>query len=227
MTPALAERLQKYVEHGGVLLATFRTAVVDEDVAVPEQEPPVWLGDCFGVHVEAYDVQEISRYHTNPDLPPGRIRLTDASLGRGTAQAHTWYDLLSLKGGARALAVYTSGFYRGTPAIAERRLGRGRAIYVGCGVEQRVINALVARACRIAGVKPLARVPEGVEVRERTVHRGVLRFLLNFTTSTKRALMGPGFTDAMTGKRAGPAVRLPPYGVAVLHRMDRKAPART
>jgi beta-galactosidase len=226
MTPALAERLQKYVEHGGILLATFRTAVVDEDVAVPEQEPPAWMQDWLGVRVEAYDVQEIERYHTRPNDPPGRIRLKDLSLGRGVAQAHTWYDLLSLKAGTRALAVYDTGFYKGTPAIAERQAGRGRVIYVGCGTEARVVNALVARACRLGGVKPLARVPEGVEIRERTVHRGVLRFLLNFTTSKKRASVGSGFTDAITGRKVGPSVVLPAYGVLVLHRMDRKAPVR-
>ena len=226
MNPALAERLQKFVEHGGILLSTFRTAVVDEDVAVPEQEAPAWLHDLFGVRVEAYDVQEIARYHTTPNEPPGRIRMKDPAIGRGTAQAHTWYDLLSLKAGTKALAVYATGFYKGTPAIAERQAGKGRAIYVGCGTEQWVVNALVARACRLAGVKPLARVPEGVEIRERTVHRGVLRFLLNFTTSPKQAVVGPGFMDAVTGKRAGPVVRLPAYGVTVLHRMDRKAPVR-
>ena len=222
MTPALAERLQKFAERGGVVISSFRSAVADDDVAVPEQEPPVWLHELFGVKVEAYDVQEIERYRTRPDDPPGRIRLAHAALGRGTARAHTWYDLLSLRDGAKAMATYAAGFYRGTAALAERRAGRGWAFYVGCGTEARVHEALFAHAARLAGIKPLARVPGGVMVRERTVHRGAIRFLLNFTTGKKRATVGPGFTDLLTGRRAPAAVTLPAYGVAVLHRLQRK-----
>ena len=213
MTPALADRLHRFVEKGGILLGTFRSAVVDGDVVVPEQEAPVWLQDLFGAKVEAYDVQEISRYGTNPQDAPGRIRLAGA-LGRGKARAHTWYDLLSLDR-AEPLAFYDADFYRGTPAISEKRYGKGRAIYVGTASEEKTYRALFRRACHLAGVKPLAPVPEGVEVRERTQGDTRLRFLLNYSAKLKTVRNGPGWTDILSGKRAPAVVRLPARGVGL------------
>ncbi len=220
MTPALAERLRRYVEKGGVLLMTFRSAVVDDDVCVPGQEAPVWLREVFGVCVEAYDVQEIERYNTRPDDPPGRIRFAKGLSGlRGSARAHTWYDILAVSG-AKTLAVYDWEFYRGAPAITERHLGKGRALYVGCGTESRVYRALFARCAKWAGVSSLARVPEGVEVRERSVHGGVLRFFMNYGRKPVQVNGEPGFTDLMTGHKVPAALKLPAYGVAVLHRAN-------
>jgi beta-galactosidase len=216
MTPALADRLHKFVEKGGVLLGTFRSAVVDDDVVIPEQEAPVWMQDLFGAKVEAYDVQEISRYNTNPKDAPGRIRLT-AALGGGKALAHTWYDLLSLDR-AEPLAFYDTDFYRGTPAISEKRFGKGRAIYIGTASEPKVYRALFRRACKLAGVKPLAQVPEGVEVRERTKGDTRLRFLLNYTKEAKSVRNGPGWTDLLTGKKAPTTVRLPMKGVGIFRK---------
>jgi beta-galactosidase len=218
MTPALAERLRRYVEKGGVLLMTFRSAVVDDDIAVPGQEAPVWLQDVFGARVEVYDVQEVERYHSRPDDSAGRIRFTRGFRGlRGSAQAHTWYDVLSLNG-AKSLAVYEGGFYRGAPAITERHLGKGRALYVGCGTEPRVHRFLFARCAKLAGVSSLARLPEGVEVRERSVHGGVLRFFMNYGRRPAQVSGEPGFTDMLTGRKVAASLRLPAYGVAVLHR---------
>jgi beta-galactosidase len=221
MSQALAERLHRFVERGGVLLMTFRSAVVDDDVTVPEQEAPVWLQDLFGVKVEAYDVQEIERYGSMLDDPPGRIRIVDKALGRGAARVHTWYDLIALHG-AKAMAVYAAGFYKGTPAIAARRHGRGYAVYVGCATESKLYEALFAYCAKLAGVAPLARVPAGVEVRERGVHAGVLRFYLNYTTRAVRVKCDPGFTDVLTGRRVPSVMKLPGYGVAVLHSLKKE-----
>jgi beta-galactosidase len=222
MSQALAERLHRYVERGGVLLTTFRSAVVDDDVTIPEQEAPVWLQDLFGVKVEMYDVQEIERYGFKPDDPPGRIKLTDPALGKGTAKAQTWYDLLSLQG-ARAMAVYDAGFYKGTPAIAARRHGRGWAVYVGCATEPRIYEALFAYCAKLADVKPIMKMPAGVEVRERSVHAGVMRFYLNYTTRSVRVKCDQGFTDVLTGKNVGSVVKLPGYGVAIMFKHARQA----
>jgi len=216
MTPALADRLRRFVEKGGVLLATFRSAVVDQDVAVPEQEAPVWLQDVFGAKVEAYDVQEIERYGTRPNDPPGRLRLA-STLGGGTAKAHSWYDLLSLDR-AETLATYDTEFYRGTPAITRKKLAKGWAVYMGTASEPKVYSALFRHACGLAHVKPLARVPEGVEVRERTGADARLRFLLNFAAEGKSVANGPGWTDVFTGKKSPSLIRLGPRGVAVLQR---------
>lgn len=216
MTPALADRLRKFVERGGVLLSTFRSAVVDDDVVMPEQEAPVWLQDVFGVKVEAYDVQEIERYGTRPNDPPGRIRLA-GPLGKGTARAHSWYDLLS-PGSAEALATYDADFYRGTPAITRKKAGKGWAIYAGTASEDKVYSALFRHACALAGVKPLAKVPEGVEVRERTAKGARLRFLLNYAPNARSVANGPGWIDALTDRKVPSIIKLTSRGVAILRK---------
>jgi beta-galactosidase len=215
MTPVLADRLRRFAVNGGVLLATFRSAVVDENAQVPGMEPPAWLHDVFGLRVEGWDVQETDRYGTRPGDPPGRIRFSGGALGTGTAEARLWYDIITPVG-AEIAAVYDSGWYRGKPAIAVNRVGKGRAVYVGTCTEPRGYDAIFRRTCALAGVKPLARLPGGVEVRERACDGKRSRFFLNYADTPKRIRVGPGWTDALTGKAVPAVLRIPALGVAIL-----------
>ena len=215
MTRELADRLRRYATNGGCLLATFRSAVVDENVQVPGQEPPVWLDDVFGLRVAAWDVQEIERYGTRPTDRPGRIRLVGGGLGRGTAEAHTWYDAV-VPSGAAIMAVYDAGVFRGRPAITCNRTGKGSAMYVGTATEPRIYDAIIRRACALAGVKPLLHPPLGVEVRERTVGGTRWLFLLNYDQAPKTVRVGPGWADGLTGRKVRPLTRIAGHGVVML-----------
>ncbi|MES2202414.1 MAG: beta-galactosidase trimerization domain-containing protein, partial [candidate division FCPU426 bacterium] len=166
--------------------------------------------------VEAYDVQEIERYRTRPGDAALSLQLEKA-LGGGKAAAHSWYDLLSLQG-AESLARYGQEFFKGTPAITRHRYGKGWAIYVGCAGDPGLYDKVFRMAAALAGLKPLMKVPKGVEVRERTTQQGTLRFILNYTRSKKLVSPGFGYRDAFSGLAVKPSFTLEPYGVAVLEK---------
>ena len=50
----LLERLNRYVENGGTLIATFKTAFADENVKVRHEVQPYMLRDCLGIRYHQF-----------------------------------------------------------------------------------------------------------------------------------------------------------------------------
>jgi beta-galactosidase len=80
---------------------------------------------------------------------------------------------------AKALAVFEQDYYAGGPALTENRYGKGRAFYVATRPEQGFLRMLARHLCQAAGITPVVRVPEGVELISRLKGESEYLFVLN------------------------------------------------
>ena len=194
----ISENLKEYVNGGGVLLLPPRTGRYDLAGKLRMDQPPGPLAELCGIEVGEYDV-----------LLDGRENGV-----RGDAlesPSRWWCDLIEPKT-AETLAVYTSGFYAGTPAITWNRYGEGGVIYLGTYPQDGGYRDLLGHALERAGVRPAFAVPPGCEVQM----RHGLTFVFNHTDREHIVDVPDGLVDALDGAPASGRIGLAPDEVLVL-----------
>ena len=134
---ALISRWRSYVEQGGNLVLTCRTAIKDRCGRFPERPFGSAIEPLTGARIDFYDLL----------LPgsPGLVGMDGADHG-WTA----WADVLTPGDGCEVWATHRGEFYAGKAAVTFRRMGRGSVTYVGVStgdgrLERRVLDKLYAR----------------------------------------------------------------------------------
>jgi beta-galactosidase len=209
MTAELARKLRAYVEQGGHLVLTMRTAVKDwSNVVVPELLP-AYLRDVLGIEVHDYDCLRGGPVGIRWLAEPDRAPETGDSM-----QGEKWADVITLRG-ARSLAVYAGGYYAGTPAVTANRFGGGTAYYVASEPGPELAERFVAYLLGQAGVRAIMATPSGVEAVRRSCAGKSVVFLLNH--APRAALLRiPSEWSHVEGEKASKGeLTLPAYGVAV------------
>ncbi len=194
----ISENLAGYVGRGGILLVGPRAGRYDWDGKLRTGWPPGPLAGVCGIEVREYDV-----------LLDGR-----ANGVRGdTVQSESkwWCDLIETTT-AETLAVYTSGFYAGRPAVTWNRYGEGGAIYLGTYLHEQGYRDLLGIALRRAAISPAFPVPAGCEVQRR--HE--LTFVFNHTGEGRVIDVPGGFVHALSGEPVAGRLELAPDEVLVL-----------
>jgi beta-galactosidase len=159
-----AERMDRFVRDGGVLVGTYLTGIVDSSVQAHLGGYPGPLASTFGVRVEEF-------------APTAATLTLDSSLPIRMPDATQWAEYLTLDN-ASAVASFTHDDLQGSPAITRHEHGNGTAWYVGTRLAQEALDQLVRTVLEEAGIDlPFADLPEGIEV----VVRGDRLFLLNHT----------------------------------------------
>ncbi|MEU1709918.1 beta-galactosidase [Streptomyces sp. NPDC005706] len=221
MTEAAGRNLREYVEHGGTLVVSYFSGIVDQHDAVHEGACPGALRDVLGLTVEEF----------SPLLHGERVRLTgpDGTTPDGTRPDGSGSDGSGITGdvwtefvvprGAETVWTYADGLTAGRPAVTRHRLGEGTAWYVSTRLDAGGLAALVGLAADDARIAPRADLPRDVEVVRRAGESGTYLFAVNHTaTDAKVPLDVPG-TELLTGERA--AGRLPvPAGAVRVVRLD-------
>lgn len=125
-------RLDAFVKRGGILIATFRSFVADQQLSIYPETLPHLLHQCFGV-----------RY--NQFTEPGKAKVE----GR---LAKYWADLLYTES-AQVIARYEHPYWNKYAAVTEHEYGKGKAYYIGTFVEKDVIKDIYKRAFQDAGLE--------------------------------------------------------------------------
>jgi beta-galactosidase len=201
-----AARLRAYVQNGGTLVATARTAFKDESGQVSGPAPG-HLADLLGVKVEEIDSQPAD--HGN------RIEFVGRAVG--TVPVRHWFEVLQPTT-AQPLAVYKSDYYAGRPAATLREVGGGQAIYVGVLAEADFYRVLFDWLLPPVNVQPLLNTPPGVEASARTGPTGQLLFLINHNDAPATIRLHREYVDVLAGEHASQQVRVEPRGVIILNR---------
>jgi len=104
----------------------------------------------------------------------------------------------------------------GQPAVTRHRFGAGTAWYVSTGLDEAGLAKILGEMVDQSGVVPLWPEPAaGVELVRRRGDGMSCLFALNHTDSWHEvAARG---TDLLTGAVVDGTLRLPPFGVAVVH----------
>lgn len=117
--PAL-ERLNEYVENGGNLIATFKTAFTNENLKVWSIEQPAILSKCMGVTYNQFTF-------------PNEVKLKgdDFNLSKGERDAELFMELLKPQG-AQVISWYDHYNWGKYAAVTLNKYGKGKAAYIGC-----------------------------------------------------------------------------------------------
>ena len=133
----LVARWIKYVEEGGNLVLTCRTAQKDRFGRLPEAPFGSMIDELTGNHMEFYDLL----------LPqdPGQVKMDGK-----VYTWNTWGEILQPSASNEVWATYTNEFYEGKPAVTFRKLGKGAVTYIGVdssdgALERQVLDKLYSR----------------------------------------------------------------------------------
>ncbi len=210
---SLLERLCQYVENGGRLFVTFKSAFANENVKVSHKIQPHILTKCLGVKYNQFAF-------------PDKVRLSGSVLENAadsdldSAQsAKDFMELLTLQG-AQPLAVYEHSNWKGYAAITRNDYGKGSAYYMGCMADEAVLRNVFTRLFKEAGIflppeyEAGVAVKNGVNQEARNVH-----FYLNYSDKECHVpyIYKPG-ADLLTREAYGNGarMRLSPWGVRIV-----------
>ncbi|OMF48997.1 beta-galactosidase [Paenibacillus peoriae] len=209
----VGERIQKFVENGGVFVATYWSGIVDEHDLCFLGGFPGPLRKTLGIWSEEIDgLHDHDRNHILP------VEGNELDL-QGEYEAVELCDLIHTEG-AEVLAVYGSDFYAGRPALTVNCLGEGKAYYIASRNTGLFHSHFYRSLIDDAGISKALNVklPHGVNTAIRTdgVHDYI--FILNFThESQKITLDGRTYADMLENHAIEDgSVQLDAYTVKVL-----------
>ena len=128
-------RLNQYVENGGTLIASFKTAFANENVKVSHEVQPHILSNCFGVHYDQFT------FPKNVGLTGEVILKKTDQKGNAHPAANVFMELL-VSEGAEVLASYEHYNWKDYAAITRNRYGKGQAVYIGCMTDEETLKSV-------------------------------------------------------------------------------------
>ncbi len=217
MPPNQQEKVKRFVEQGGTVVATFLTSVKNEDNVGYTQSLPAGLTEVFGSVVE--EVEPVfENNHT-------RLRLCMESYEALCHMEETEDNLLEtsdglwselLGGVSETLGSYTEDYKEGAKVVSAFTYGRGRAYYVGTDLEPEAYRIFLKGVIREAGIRrSLVEREAGVELVTRRGDGEDYFFLFNFTAGETEVKLPRGCRDYLTGKALGERCRIARNGMLI------------
>lgn len=139
-------RLKQYVENGGTLIASFKTAFANENVKVSHQVQPHILSNCFGVYYDQFT------FPKNVGLTGEVIPEKTDQKGNAHPAANVFMELL-VSEGAEVLASYEHYNWKDYAAITRNHYGKGQAVYIGCMTDEETLKSVYKAVLPEAGVE--------------------------------------------------------------------------
>ena len=202
---ALLERLVRFCEQGGTLIATFKTGFANEFVKVSDEVQPRILRSCMGV-----------RYHQF--TLPQNVALRGKAVGDARDRAAKGFMELLIPEDAEVLARYEHPAWGKYAAITRHRFGKGNAVYLGCMTGEAVLANVLRGALTDAGVRmPAQQFPVIVRGGVNDLGRRVA-FYLNYSADAQQTQACMTGRELLGGKAVakGEALALAPWGLAIL-----------
>lgn len=208
--PGYAQKLEVYVEQGGIFLTTFFSGIVDENALVITGGFPGPLRKLTGVWVEEIDAMQ-----------PNERNSIQLSARFGDLEAEypcTFAAEIIHPETAETIAVYGADFYKGTPVVTRNRFGKGEAWYIGTEPAPAFVNGLIGHLCKSKGIEPVAdQVPAEVEVTRRVKDGKTYTFYLNHGDQSVAVNLGQAERlELLTGRRLSGEQELAAKGVWIL-----------
>ncbi|MDD3242937.1 MAG: beta-galactosidase [Eubacteriales bacterium] len=142
---ALLAKLDAFVQGGGHLLATFKSGFTNENVQVRTEQQPGGLRAACGVSYSQF-------------VTPKNVTLDGLELAGEQTRVSSFMELLSCQG-AQVWASYHHPHWGKYAAVTHNRYGKGEATYIGCKTTDTVLEAILQKALRAAGLWGEAKRP--------------------------------------------------------------------
>lgn len=147
----LVEKWTRYVENGGNLVLTCRTAQKQRNGQLWEGPWAAPILPLIGAKIRLFDLLR--------DDVKANVAM------KGTSYPwYVWGDVLDPGEGTEALATYADQFYAGAAAVTYRRVGKGSVTYVGVHTRDGRLEHEVLREVYARANVPVASYPDGVYV---------------------------------------------------------------
>jgi beta-galactosidase len=208
LRPGVSQNLEQFVAHGGTLLVTCFSAIVDQHDHVILGGYPAGLRKLLGIHVEEFDPW--TKEMTNS------IVIEEGPL-KGTYPCTLWGELIHLEG-AQAIARFASDYYASGPALTVNHYGQGHAYYLATHASNELIAKLMRQLCHESTVSSVLETPAAIEATIRSQPGGrSIYFLLNHKDTPEHVDLPSGrFTSLLTGDELESRIELSAKDVAVL-----------
>ena len=180
------EKIRSYTRNGGIFVTTFFSGIVQENDLVTLGGYPGKLRDIMGIWVEEIDA-----------LPNGEEN--EFTYEGEKYPAKLLCDIIYTEG-AKPLSEYEKDFYAGSPAVTVNSFGKGKAYYIGTASSEAFYQKLLTEICEDAGVAPVLKTPEMVEVTSRENEKGRYLFVMNHADESKKISLSGNYKDIITGK---------------------------
>ena len=203
---AAAENLAGYADRGGILVLTAATGVVDEYGRCFDTPRPGPLAAAAGIEVS--DLADLD----GPLSLEGTASGLEGWHGTGGTAADEIHPA-----SAEVVAVYSSGWRKGLPAVTMNRFGKGKVIYLGTVLAGESMGGFTAFLRRTAGLVPVLDTPPGVRALRQYGDGYELLFLTNRTDSEVGVPLDGPWEDLLAGGITDMVV-LHPVSTAVLKR---------
>ena len=139
------EKVRKFVEDGGIFIATYWSGIVDDTDRCYLGGVPYGLMDVLGIR--STEIDGLYDWEENSLVPvEGNV------LGmEKTYSCKYLCDLVELRG-AKTVMTYGSDFYAGYPALTVNSYGKGQAWYVAADAEKEFQENLIRKIAEQSGI---------------------------------------------------------------------------
>lgn len=208
-----AQRVETFVEKGGTFLTTFFSGIVNENDIVTLGGYPGELRNVLGIWAE-----EIDALH--PDEKNQIVMKKELGNLSGSYSCNLLFDLIHSEG-AEVIAEYGSDFYQGMPVVTANSFGKGKAWYVASSPDKAFLTGLLGNITKDKGIKPLLKVPAGVETTKRVKDGRAYLFVLNHNKETVTISLGEStYKDLLQDKEISGQTILEGKGVLILEKLQ-------
>ena len=207
----IAEKLRRFVENGGTLVATYWSGIVDEnDLCFLGGMPGDGMMELCGLRAEEIDALypgESNTMRLQKPLPGMKTEYTTGDL----------CDLVHLST-AQALGTYGEDFYAGMPALTVNSFGKGKVYYVAARMGEDFYQDFLGALIGELSLQPFpVALPHKVTLNTRkNPETGVeYYFFQNFNAGSVSLALPKELKDVETGETLS-ALQMEGYGVRIL-----------
>lgn len=202
------EKVRKFVEDGGIFIATYWSGIVDETDKCFLGGVPHGLMDVLGIR--STEIDGLYDWEENSLVP-----VEENVLGmEKTYSCKYLCDLVELRG-AETVMTYGRDFYAGYPALTVNTYGKGKAWYVAADAEKEFQEDFLKKIVNESGISCGIKedIPEGLEVTSRETEKECFYIYQNWGKEEVSLPLPKGKVEAVYGEFEK---KLSPYGLVIV-----------
>lgn len=151
VSDTLVSSLREYVEKGGYLISTIKTAFSNSELKIYTDDQPHGLTDVFGMTYDQFtDAVDVGL--KDCVFPTGVNENNSATVREMNVHSvHYWMELL-IPDTAKVLASYNHPHRGNYAAITENQFGEGSAFYLGCYFDAALLKGVLTYIVKSADI---------------------------------------------------------------------------
>lgn len=211
----LSDRLEKWVKKGGTLILGPMTGYRNEYYGGHTNKALGWLSEWTGINIQSRI--PVDSYNLDYDKIP-QVVSGELLPGNRIGNCHFWSEAIDPED-LNVLASYRNGMHDGQPAIVEKKVGKGKVVFMGTYPGEEIYSTLVSMYAAEEDIQTLGSGDENILVVPRSGNDGEsYKIVINLNNKEVKLHLKDGpYIDLMTGRETGTvSFELQPYELMIL-----------